>query len=156
MKRVLPISVSDAELEVMEMLWDQKSAIKQSQLLTLFNEDGKTWKRQTLNTFLSRLEDKGLIKRENRLVEPLCGREEYYNMQMKAVIERMYGGSSKSILIIDTPKSCKECVCSGENVLAGTRCECWCNINGWQFDVNKFENSKPEWCHFKEMKEESV
>lgn len=90
MKRVLPISVSDAELEVMEMLWDQKSAIKQSQLLTLFNEDGKTWKRQTLNTFLSRLEDKGLIKRENRLVEPLCGREEYYNMQMKAVIERMY------------------------------------------------------------------
>lgn len=89
MKKV--VSVSQTELEVMEMLWDQESAIRQSQLLALFEEDGKHWKRQTLNTFLSRLEDKGLIKRENRLVEPLYGREEYASMQVKAVIERMYG-----------------------------------------------------------------
>lgn len=87
MKKVA--SVSEAELEVMKMLWDQEGAIKQSQLLALLEEDGKHWKRQTLNTFLSRLEDKGLIKRENRLVEALYGREEYASMQVKAVIERM-------------------------------------------------------------------
>ena len=85
-------SVSEAELEVMEMLWDQDGAVKQSYLLALFEEDGKHWKRQTLNTFLLRLEDKGLIKRENRLVEPLYGRDEYANIQVKAVLDRIYRG----------------------------------------------------------------
>ena len=90
MKKV--VSVSEAELEVMEMLWDQEGAVKQSYLLALFEEAGKHWKRQTLNTFLSRLEDKGLIKRENRLVEPLYGRDEYANIQVKAVLDRIYRG----------------------------------------------------------------
>lgn len=90
MKKV--VSVSEAELEVMEKLWDQEGGIKQSQLLALFEADGKVWKRQTLNTFLSRLENKGLVKRENRLVEPLYGREEYGNIQVKATIDRMYEG----------------------------------------------------------------
>lgn len=89
MKKV--VSVSEAELEVMEMLWDQEAAVNQSQLLALFEEDGKTWKRKTLNTFLSRLEDKGLIKRENRLVKPLYSKGEYASIQVKAIVERMYG-----------------------------------------------------------------
>ena len=77
--------VSEAEQEVLEKLWDQEDCIKQSQLLALFEADGKEWKRQTLNTFLSRLEEKGLIKREHRM-------DEYNCMQMKAAIDDMYGG----------------------------------------------------------------
>lgn len=96
MKKV--VRVSEAEMEVMEKLWDQEGAIRQSQLLALFNADGKDWKRQTLNTFLSRLENKGLIKRENRLVEPLYSREEYGNIQMKAEIDRMYGGKLSNFM----------------------------------------------------------
>ena len=151
------VSVTESELEVMEKLWDQEGAVKQAQLLALFEADGKEWKHQTLNTFLSRLEDKGLVKRENRMVEAVYSRETYYNMLMKAMIDRMYGGKqSKSILIIDTPECCEECVCSSEKVLAGTRCECWCNINGYQLDIDRFEFSKPDWCPLKEMTEGSV
>lgn len=153
MERVLSIRVSEAELEVMEMLWDQKGAIKQSQLLALFEEDGKHWKRQTLNTFLSRLEDKGLVKRENRLVEPLYSKGEYASVQVQAVIERMYGGISKSILIIDTPNCCEECPLEldvdgkmGANICRG--CE--------KYSYNPDSKKKPEWCPLKEMTEESV
>lgn len=84
--------MSDAEQEVMEKLWDQKMCMKQSQLLALFESDGKDWKRQTLNTFLSRLEEKGLVRRENRMVEATCSREEYNYLQVKAAIDSMYGG----------------------------------------------------------------
>lgn len=86
------VSMSEAEMEVMEKLWGSGRGIRQSQLLTILEADGKTWKRQTLNTFLSRLENKGLVKRENRLVEPVYSREEYANIQVKATIDRMYGG----------------------------------------------------------------
>lgn len=84
--------ISAAEREVMEKLWDQQGGIKQSQLLALFEADGKEWKRQTLNTFLSRLEDKGLVERKNRVVTPVYSREEYNYMQMKAAVDHMYGG----------------------------------------------------------------
>lgn len=84
--------ISAAEQEVMEKLWDQQGSIKQSQLLALFEADGKEWKRQTLNTFLSRLEDKGLVERKNRMVTPVYSREEYNYMQMKAAVDHMYGG----------------------------------------------------------------
>lgn len=84
--------ISEAEREVMEKLWNQKEPIRQPQLLALFEADGKKWKRQTLNTFLSRLETKGLIRRENRMVEVLYSREEYNGMQMKESIDHMYGG----------------------------------------------------------------
>ncbi len=66
--------------------------MKQSQLLALFAAEGKEWKRQTLNTFLARLEEKELITRENRIVMPRYSREEYYNKQMKTAIDEMYGG----------------------------------------------------------------
>lgn len=85
-------SISDAEREVLEMLWKQTESIKQSQLLLLFEEDGKAWKRQTLNTFLSRLEEKGLVKRENRMVSAVYGKEEYDCLQMKEAIDNLYGG----------------------------------------------------------------
>lgn len=91
-------SMSDAEQEVMEKLWDYKEPIKQSRLLTLFEEDGKEWKRQTLNTFLARLEEKGLVKRENRIVTVVYGREQYNLMQMKAAIDHMYGGRLSNLV----------------------------------------------------------
>lgn len=96
MKKIYDIS--DAEMEVMEKLWEQGEGIKQSDLLALFEADGKQWKRQTLNTFLARLEGKGLVKRENRIVEVVYDREEYNNMQMKTVIDHVYGGRLSSFV----------------------------------------------------------
>ncbi|MDE7184370.1 MAG: BlaI/MecI/CopY family transcriptional regulator [Lachnospiraceae bacterium] len=84
--------ISDAEQEVMEKLWEQEESIKQSRLLSLFAEDGKEWKRQTLNTFLARLEEKGLVEREDRMVRAIFTREEYNLMQMNEALDHMYGG----------------------------------------------------------------
>lgn len=94
--------ISDAEREVMEMLWKQKEAIKQSELLTLFAEEGKEWKRQTLNTFLARLEEKELVVRENRMVKAVYTEEEYNCLQMKEAIGEMYGGKLSNFVLAFT------------------------------------------------------
>lgn len=91
-------SASEAELEVMEKLWDLEEGVKQSKLLALFEADGKEWKRQTLNTFLSRLEEKGLVTRENRIVKTALSREEYHYEQIQAAIDAMYGGSLSNLV----------------------------------------------------------
>ncbi len=92
-------NISNAEMEVMEKLWEQKDSIKQSQLLALFEADGKKWKRQTLNTFLSRLEAKGLVRRANRIVEVVYSRDEYSYTQVKAAIDCLYDGQLSDFMI---------------------------------------------------------
>lgn len=102
-------NMSDAELEVMEKLWDQRQPIKQSQLLALFEKDGKGWKRQTLNTFLTRLEEKGLVRRESRMVRAVYSREEYSYKQMKEAIAHMYGGRLSNLVAAFTRESGISC-----------------------------------------------
>lgn len=85
-------SVTESEWEVLKMLWKQDEGIKQAQLLELFEKEGKQWKRQTLNTFLARLEEKALVKRVRGLVWANYGEEEFSYLLMKEGIEQLYQG----------------------------------------------------------------
>lgn len=92
-------NASEAEWEVLKKLWEQEEdGIRQPKLLALFEADGKEWKRQTLNTFLSRLEEKGLVTRENRIVRTVYTREEYNYLQMKAAIDELYDGRLSNLV----------------------------------------------------------
>lgn len=93
------LDISDSELDVMEMLWQHGSRIKQTELLTVSVAYGKKWKRQTLNTVLSRLEVKGLVKRVNRIVETVYSRDEYNYTQVKAAIDCLYDGQLSDFMI---------------------------------------------------------
>ena len=97
--------ISDAELEVMEMLWKQGGSIKQSELLALFVSSGKKLKRQTLNTFLLRLEAKGMVKRDNGIVETVCSREEYRYTKMKEAVDCLYDGQLSDFVAAFTQKN---------------------------------------------------
>lgn len=85
-------NVTEAEWEVLKMLWRQETGIRQPHLLELFEKEGKQWKRQTLNTFLARLESKELVKREGGLVWAVYGEEEFSYLIMKEGIEQLYQG----------------------------------------------------------------
>ena len=50
--------VAPAEVEVMEVLWEQEKMILTRDLLELMAARGRNWKRQTLNTVISRLDSK--------------------------------------------------------------------------------------------------
>lgn len=93
------LNISDAEYEVMMMLWKHGNSVKQTELLALFGESGKQWKRQTLNTFLRRLEDKGLVRRNNGVVETVYSREEYSYLQTKRAIDCLYDGQLSDFML---------------------------------------------------------
>lgn len=74
--------ISDAEWEVMKVLWDHEPMTSMEVLARLPHDQ---WKQKTVNTFLARLEGKGIVasEREGRanvyrslLSESECRREE--------------------------------------------------------------------------------
>ena len=83
----------DTELEVMKALWATGPDTPRATLEERLAPFG--WAANTINTYLSRLADKGFVavRREGKsnLYTPLVNREEYQAFDSRAVLDRLYG-----------------------------------------------------------------
>lgn len=98
MKR-LP-SLSDAEKEIMKIIWNSGGSVYISALLE--KVEVREWKRTTVCTFLKRLTEKGYIRaeRRGRLCEYVArvGEEEYLSQQVECFVDDVFGGSVDGML----------------------------------------------------------
>lgn len=97
------IELSDSELEVMEVLWENSEPISFGELLDYFNNHTeKSWKKQTLNTFLFRMQQKNLLQNisDDRYKKyiPAMTKEEYRMAESKAFLDKNYQGSIVKML----------------------------------------------------------
>lgn len=83
----------DTELEVMKALWSLGTDVPRLALdhaLASFQ-----WSRNTINTYLTRLAEKGFVSvhrdGKSNLYTPLISREEYLSFDSRSVLKRLYG-----------------------------------------------------------------
>ncbi len=97
---VLP-RISDAEWEVMQIVWDSPS-IGAAEIVEKLSPE-TDWNHRTIRTMLNRLVSKGaLTYREvgNRyLYRPKVKREKYVKAQRCSFIEKMFSGNAASMLV---------------------------------------------------------
>lgn len=97
-----PVSykISDAELEVMKILWREKRSVSFSDIrIELNNKMG--WEKSTIATLLRRLLKKGAISlqaREIHYYTPNISKEEYTRFEEKSWIDKLYEGSAKNFV----------------------------------------------------------
>lgn len=84
--------VTEAEQEIMEVLWEYSSPVLTRELLDRVNAGKRNWKRQTLNTLLFRLEEKGIVERKRAYVQAALSREELKQKQTQEILNDFYGG----------------------------------------------------------------
>ena len=91
----------DAELEVMQALWAQKTYPVSSAALAEALE-GRRWQLSTLLKLLSRLEERGFVERKKEgrgnLYAPLVSRHDYLASESRSFLERLHGGSLPSLV----------------------------------------------------------
>jgi len=95
------IKVSDAELEIMRILWQkQRQPMKAAEIRDEL-EEKKGWNRSTTNTLITRLRDKSLIEPVDRYgvarYIPLITEDDYILAEEKNLLERF--GSAKKLAI---------------------------------------------------------
>lgn len=98
------ITVSDAELEILEVLWAAKTALNAGEIRSALN-DYKSWERTTVLTLIQRLVKKGAVTQEKRAQNnrevyyytPCIAREEYVRTETRNFIEKFFKGSSKNL-----------------------------------------------------------
>lgn len=90
----------DTELEVMKALWDYGPDTPRAQLEQALAAHG--WAANTINTYLSRLTDKGYLSvrraGKSNLYTPLVSREDYLAFDSHQVLSRLYGSSPRNFV----------------------------------------------------------
>ncbi|MBO5056351.1 MAG: BlaI/MecI/CopY family transcriptional regulator [Eubacterium sp.] len=93
------VTVSDAELEILEVLWSSDKALNAGEIRNLLNAS-KNWERTTVLTLIQRLLKKGVISQEKREVYyylPCIRREEYVKEETKNFVDKFFRGSSRNL-----------------------------------------------------------
>ena len=97
MNKKIIYEMSQSESLIMNFLWHEgaKSFVE---IMTFLNEkEGKDWKKQTVNTFIKRLSDKGLITADetgkNRMYYAAVTKMEYEKGKAEKFLSDFYDGS---------------------------------------------------------------
>ena len=92
--------ISDAELEVMKVLWEARRELP----VTLIREklqERKGWEPTTIKTLVSRLAGKGVISQEKCGVfyyKPLVTEQEYNEWVTNNLVDKVYQGNVKNLI----------------------------------------------------------
>lgn len=93
-------SLSDAEMEIMRVIWAAEGPVTAGQLLDRFADRG--WKAQTMSTFLARLVRKGVLTVRKRgkanLYAPAVTEQGYRQLEARHVVDALYDGSLTDFL----------------------------------------------------------
>jgi len=96
----MDIKISDAELEVMRILWREQRPLKVSEFRDEL-ERKKGWNKSTTGTLVTRLRDKGFIEPTERYgvarYVPLVTEDDYMLGEEKALLEKF--GCAKKLAI---------------------------------------------------------
>lgn len=91
----MDVRISDAELEVMEVLWASRTALTAAEVAERVDSE-RGWSLATVKTMLSRLAAKGAVghRQDGRrfLYSPLIARQAYVGQESRRLVDRLFGG----------------------------------------------------------------
>ncbi len=94
--------ISESELEIMRVIWDGGGSALFGQIMDRLNGMEKSWKPNTVLTFLARLIDKGVIStvKHGRINEytTLLTEQAYLAEQTRSFVHKVYGGNAKNLV----------------------------------------------------------
>ena len=115
-------AMSATEFYILQYLWTRETPATFAEIMVHFNEvEKKAWKKQTVNTFLSRLSQKGFLnidKSGKRAIYiPSVSSKKFYENYAKEIVDDSYEGSLKNFICAFT-KGCKLTGTEKEDLLA--------------------------------------
>ena len=91
----------DAELDVMQALWQAETAQRPSQILATL-QGKRDWTLSTVQVLLTRLHEKGFVtlncEKRFHYYAPAVSENDYRIDETQSFLERMHGGSVKSLM----------------------------------------------------------
>lgn len=93
-------NLSETENQIMEFIWSENRPVRTGDIMDYFVKQlHKGWKRQTLNTLLIRLDEKGLIHRSRGVVQAVYSKEDLLHQKCIDFVNENFAGNVEDFLI---------------------------------------------------------
>lgn len=97
----LAIKISDAEADIMRVLWENDKPVTYSHIRKTLIAKDSGWDSSTINTLVNRLVKKGILNQMKKDVfyyTPTVSQEEYMELKTKTFLHKIYKGNVKNLL----------------------------------------------------------
>ncbi|GMV25685.1 MAG: BlaI family transcriptional regulator [Phycisphaerae bacterium] len=97
-----PVELGEAELAVMRVLWDE-APLTVRDVMNRLHDRGRKVAYTTVLTFLTRLEQKGMVASDKRdtayVYRPKISRQSVTTSRIKALVDQLYDGAAAPVLL---------------------------------------------------------
>lgn len=90
--------LSPNEQIIMDYFWERNEWLSGANMWEYFNKIGKAYDRSTVNTYLARMTDKGLLKKDKRKYIHAFTKEQFEQKKAEYILDTMYDGSLSNFL----------------------------------------------------------
>jgi len=96
--------LTNTELQIMELLWQAEEPMTFREIMSVaLNEWKKTWKVQTLSTYLANLQRMGMIEADKSVTPynayyATCTKEQHIHKWTKKMVKECYGNSISRLM----------------------------------------------------------
>ncbi len=94
--------LSKTEQAILNLLWKNQRWMSGVEFWKYFNANGKPCKRQTINTYLTRMTDKGILVKNERKYMYTYKKEEWDQKKANEIITTMFDNSLKNFIVAIT------------------------------------------------------
>ena len=94
--------LSKTEQAILNLLWKNQRWMSGVEFWKYFNSNGKPCKRQTINTYLTRMTDKGILVKNERKYMYTYKKEEWDQRKANEIITTMFDNSLKNFIVAIT------------------------------------------------------
>ena len=97
----LASKITDSEVEILRVLWEAGCELPIADIRKTLEQSSK-WETSTIKTLLRRLCEKGVVfatKKEVFYYKPLVSEAEYNEYTTQSLIDRLYDGSAKNLVV---------------------------------------------------------
>ncbi len=95
----MKFTLSQTEQDIMGLLWQKKKWLSAADFWDYFNSNGKICRRQTIHTYLTRMEEKGLLVKNEKKYMYAFTEDEFEQRKAKELLDTMYNGSLKKLIV---------------------------------------------------------
>lgn len=99
---MMRFNLSEAEYEIMEFIWEHDRKMSFCEIMEFTSREGHEWKKQTVQTYLTRLIEKRALKAEKegnrRYYYPAMSKQEFISAWTRRFIEKSFGNSLTDFL----------------------------------------------------------
>lgn len=92
-------NLSQTEQEILEYLWKDAQWHTSVDFWEHFNSIGRPCKRQAIHSYLTRMEAKGLLIKNNKKFIYAYTRDEFEQKKAQEILDTMYDGSVKKMMV---------------------------------------------------------